>query len=103
MTSELLPGRALRIAQVANLTGVGVHTLRAWERRHGIPAPARTDGRQRLYAEVDIALIRVMRDLAAQGVPLGLAASRARIEVSSLASPGAPAADLQRQRRSGGW
>lgn len=37
------------IKRAAELTGVPEHTLRAWERRYGLVAPARTDGGYRLY------------------------------------------------------
>ncbi|MBN1668475.1 MAG: MerR family transcriptional regulator [Anaerolineales bacterium] len=35
-------------------TGVKPDTLRAWERRYGLPNPARSEGRHRLYSERDI-------------------------------------------------
>jgi len=98
MTPEPAAGPALRIAQVARLTGVGVHTIRAWERRHGIPAPARTGGGQRLYTDRDVALIRSVRDLAGQGLPLAVAAERARIEVMNAALPGVSGAEAHQQR-----
>lgn len=44
------------IKAVAERTGVSLHTLRAWERRYGIPRPNRnTENRYRLYDEQDIA------------------------------------------------
>lgn len=39
-------------------TGLGADTLRAWERRYGIPSPQRTPGGHRLYSEYDIAVIK---------------------------------------------
>jgi DNA-binding transcriptional MerR regulator len=44
------------IKVVAERTGVSVHTLRAWERRYGVPSPNRgAENRYRLYDEQDIA------------------------------------------------
>jgi len=64
----------LRIAQVEQLTGVGAHTLRAWERRYGVPVPDRTGGRQRMYSTADVQMVRRMRELSMRGVPLAKAA-----------------------------
>ncbi len=64
MEHESLPPGGLRIALVQRLTGVGVHTLRAWERRYGVPRPARTEGGQRLYTVDDVDLVKRMHGLA---------------------------------------
>ena len=55
------------ISRAAELTGVPVATLRAWERRYGVVAPQRTDGGYRLYDEDSLARIAAMRDLVADG------------------------------------
>jgi MerR family transcriptional regulator, light-induced transcriptional regulator len=70
-----------RIAEVVRLTGVGLHTLRAWERRYGVPVPARTEGRQRMYSLRDVEMVKQMRSLSQRGVPLALAAGQAKREV----------------------
>lgn len=49
-------------------TGVPADTFRAWERRYGLPSPARTDGNQRLYSERDIATISWLRDQTQAGL-----------------------------------
>jgi hypothetical protein len=65
------PGRThtpgLRIGELARRTGVAATTLRAWEARYGLVAPARTAGGQRLYREVDVARVRAVRDLVGAG------------------------------------
>jgi methanogenic corrinoid protein MtbC1 len=43
---------------VVNETGIKPDTLRAWERRYGLPSPNRTGGGHRLYSEKDIAIIK---------------------------------------------
>ncbi|MCC6387221.1 MAG: cobalamin-dependent protein [Dehalococcoidia bacterium] len=80
MEHESLPPGGLRIALVQRLTGVGVHTLRAWERRYGVPRPARTEGGQRLYTVDDVDLVKRMHGLAEAGVALSRAAQTAIAE-----------------------
>ncbi len=46
------------IKAVAQATGIEPVTLRAWERRYGIPKPTRTDTGYRLYSERDVAILR---------------------------------------------
>ena len=55
------------IKRAAELTGVSVATLRAWERRYGIGTPSRTDSGYRLYDEQAIADINAMQHLINQG------------------------------------
>jgi len=54
-------------------TGVSDHTLRAWERRYGLPKPERSDAGHRLYSQNDLLIIRWL----AQQVAQGMAVSRA--------------------------
>jgi methanogenic corrinoid protein MtbC1 len=61
------------IRVVAKQTGIGVHTLRAWERRYGLPRPSRTAGTHRLYDVDDIALLRRVQQLILSGTPPGRA------------------------------
>ncbi len=54
-------------------TGVPADTFRAWERRYGLPAPARTDGNHRLYSDRDIAMISWLRDQTRTGLTISQA------------------------------
>ncbi|WP_052665266.1 MerR family transcriptional regulator [Nitriliruptor alkaliphilus] len=67
----------LRIGEVARRTGVAVPTLRAWERRYGLLAPARTDGGHRLYSDADVARVDAVQRL----LDAGWSASAAAREV----------------------
>ncbi len=58
---------------VVQETGVTAATLRAWERRYGVPEPARTDNNYRLYSERDIALICWLRDRVEGGISISQA------------------------------
>jgi DNA-binding transcriptional MerR regulator len=64
-SSALYPIRA-----VSKLTGLGIDTLRAWERRHGAVVPVR-DHRGRMYTEADIARLRLLRGAVEHGHSIG--------------------------------
>ena len=57
-----------RIQSVAEMTGVSAATLRAWERRYGIPTPQRTASAYRLYTDRDVEVIRRVRELGENGI-----------------------------------
>ena len=76
-----------RIRTVSELTGVSSATLRAWERRYGVPAPSRTPSAYRLYSDEDVALILKMRDL----VKAGMAPAESARHLLSEPAHGAPA------------
>lgn len=83
-----------RIQSVAEITGVSAATLRAWERRYGIPSPRRTASAYRLYSERDVELIKRVRELC----DAGMAPSQAAQLVLSAAeeSPAAAAPEPER-------
>ena len=58
-----------RIGTVAQLTGVAVERLRAWERRHGF-APAHRTGRTRFYSAEQVERLRLIRQLIDAGHPI---------------------------------
>src|SRR5690606_33055867 len=57
-----------RIQSVAEMTGVSAATLRAWERRYGVPTPRRSHAAYRLYSDQDVAIIRRVRELCDAGM-----------------------------------
>ena len=79
------------IKAVSRLVDLLPVTLRAWERRYGLPSPLRGDQGYRLYSEYDL---RTLRWLKSQ-VELGLSIGRAVQYLSDLRSGGQdPAASL---------
>jgi len=68
----------LRIGELSRRSGVGVDTLRAWERRYGVFEPARSDGAFRLYSAADEERARAMRGLIDQGLSAAQAAAAVR-------------------------
>jgi len=91
---------------VVRRTGVPADTFRAWERRYGLPQPARSPGNQRLYSDRDVAIISWLRDqtraglIVSQAVALfraqeGAAAAGVSDAAASGAAGGDPAAGLR--------
>lgn len=73
------------IGVVTVLTGLRVDVIRAWERRYGLPRPARSGGGHRLYSPADVALLRRAAALRATGLTAASACARALHEASQEA------------------
>ncbi|MCA9973900.1 MAG: MerR family transcriptional regulator, partial [Anaerolineales bacterium] len=59
---------------VVHETGVKPDTLRAWERRYGLPNPMRSEGRHRLYSPYDIQVILWLVARQTEGLSISRAA-----------------------------
>lgn len=57
------------IGTASRLTGIPIWTLR-WIERHGLLRPSRTEGRQRLYNDDDLARLKDVRGLMEKKVNL---------------------------------
>ncbi len=68
------------IKVVVQKTGVPADTVRAWERRYGVPQPRRTETGRRLYSERDITAIRWLRERTIAGMTI----SQAILQLRSL-------------------
>src|SRR3954447_14046466 len=73
----------------ARLTGVGIDTLRAWERRHHAIRPTR-DARGRMYSDADLERVRLLRDAVTNGHPIGRIADLEDDALRALAAAGRP-------------
>ena len=51
-------------------TGLKPPTIRAWERRYGLPQPQRTDGGHRQYSERDIETLKWLIARQAEGISI---------------------------------
>lgn len=58
---------------VINETGIAADTLRAWERRYGLPMPDRTPGGHRLYSKRDIEIIKWLMAKQEEGLSISRA------------------------------
>ena len=58
---------------VVRETGLKPDTLRAWERRYGVPTPERTDSGHRLYSQHDIDTLKWLLDRQSEGMSISRA------------------------------
>lgn len=58
---------------VVQETGIKPDTLRAWERRYGLPQPARSSGGHRLYSQHDIDTLKWLMDRQDEGLSISRA------------------------------
>jgi methanogenic corrinoid protein MtbC1 len=68
------------IKTVCNQTGILPVTLRAWERRHEVLNPHRSENRYRLYSDRDVAVLRWIKSRVDNGISI----SSAIIELRSM-------------------
>jgi DNA-binding transcriptional MerR regulator len=78
MATDFYPIRA-----VANLTGIALDTLRAWERRYQAVTPEQGP-RGRLYSEREVQRLILLRDAVAEGYSIGQIASRSDAQLKTL-------------------
>lgn len=88
------------IRAVSKLTGIGIDTLRAWERRHGAVTPVRDD-RGRMYTDADVARLRLLHGAVVRGHSIGrlaaLSDEQLRTLVDAVEPSVAPATDPTRR------
>ncbi|RPJ20970.1 MAG: MerR family transcriptional regulator, partial [Planctomycetaceae bacterium] len=78
--SNLLEGRFYTMGEVERATGVPAATLRAWERRYGVPIPGRSSGRHRLYSEDDLLMLRWLLARQKEGMSISRAVAAWRYQ-----------------------
>jgi DNA-binding transcriptional MerR regulator len=89
------------ISHIAKLTGIPPVTLRAWERRYGLPKPRRTASGHRVYSMEEVALIQRVTALMAKGYTVSRAVERVRLENNLVREPAAAAPAVERERWQG--
>lgn len=72
MSLQTTPPR-FNLGYVIRETGIKPDTLRAWERRYGLPEPARTSGGHRLYSREDIETVRWLLQQQQEGLSISKA------------------------------
>ncbi len=72
------------IKSVAQQTGLTVHTIRAWEKRHGAVRPVRTANQRRLYSARDVARLKLLRHATLAGHAIGQIAQISLSELQRL-------------------
>lgn len=74
------------IKAVGKRTGITTATLRAWERRYGLPQPSRTHHGYRLYSERDIVVVEWLQRRLQAGATIAHATSQVE-QLTPTASP----------------
>ena len=85
MTISQTPTYNIKV--VLNQTGIAADTLRAWERRYGLPTPQRTPGGHRLYSERDIETIKWLLAKQEEGLSISRAVDMWNEQIDSGADP----------------
>ena len=62
------------VKAVVSQVGIAAVTLRAWERRYGLPSPGRGENGYRLYSEHDVRTLRWLKAQTTAGLSIGRAA-----------------------------
>jgi methanogenic corrinoid protein MtbC1 len=78
---------AFNLKVVLKETGLGADTLRAWERRYGLPVPNRSAGGHRLYSQRDIETIKWLMKRQAEGLSISRAVDFWNEQIASGVDP----------------
>lgn len=85
MTISQTPTYNIKV--VLNQTGIAADTLRAWERRYGLPNPQRTKGGHRLYSDYDIGIIKWLISKQEEGLSISRAVDLWNEQIASGTDP----------------
>lgn len=78
---------AFNLKVVLNETGITADTLRAWERRYGLPLPQRSPGGHRLYSQRDIETIKWLMKRQAEGLSISRAVDLWKEQIAAGSDP----------------
>jgi methanogenic corrinoid protein MtbC1 len=91
--------RLYSVQEAARLLDLKPATLRAWERRHGLPRPRRGANGYRLYTQADLEVLRRLKARTESGTRIGLAVEEGSSAVGGRRSGVEPLAlDSLRER-----
>ncbi len=72
------------IQMVAKISGVGVHTIRAWEKRYKAVVPTRDGSGHRVYSKADLEKLILLNDLCQEGYSISKIANLATDELKQI-------------------
>lgn len=75
----------LPIRTVSKETGLTTHTIRAWEKRHGVLDPDRTDSNRRLYTASDVEKLLMLKAAIEAGHSISQAAALSPKDLKAVA------------------
>ncbi|GAB2907729.1 MerR family transcriptional regulator [Streptomyces heilongjiangensis] len=76
-------GAGVTTGVLARRLGISPTTLRSWDRRYGLGPATRVEGRHRRWTAEDVAMVREMCRLTAEGVPPAEAARTAKAQAAA--------------------
>jgi|TARA_B100001079_G_scaffold265623_1_gene271610 DNA-binding transcriptional MerR regulator len=74
----------LSIGQLARFTGVGIHSLRAWEKRYGAPRSQRLSSGHRRFPKEEVQRLRAVSRALESGYRPGNVATKTLVEIEGL-------------------
>jgi MerR family transcriptional regulator, light-induced transcriptional regulator len=78
---------AYNLKAVLKETGIAADTLRAWERRYGLPMPERTPGGHRLYSHSDIETVKWLIARQSEGLSISHAVEMWKEQIAAGIDP----------------
>ncbi|HEX6271119.1 MAG TPA: B12-binding domain-containing protein [Anaerolineales bacterium] len=78
---------AFNLKVVLKETGIAADTLRAWERRYGLPMPQRSAGGHRLYSQRDIETVKWLIKRQAEGLSISRAVDLWNEQIATGSDP----------------
>lgn len=72
------------IKAVANLTGLSIHVIRAWEKRYNVVSPERTETNRRLYSAEDVEKLKLLHLASEKGYAISSIASLSIFDLKSI-------------------
>lgn len=78
---------SFNLKAVLQKTGISADSLRAWERRYGLPLPVRTPGGHRLYSQYDIEIIKWLIAKQTDGISISRAVDIWKEQINSNVDP----------------
>ena len=82
----MAPSPQYRSGAVARMVGMPVSTLRIWEQRYKVVAPATTPTGQRLYSAADVQRLALIKQLTEHGHAIGAIAALSAPQLQQVAS-----------------
>ena len=76
MTTTDQTAGVYRIGAVAKLVGIPEATLRVWERRYQVVSPPKSSGGHRLYSELDVLKVTLLKSLTQEGHAISMLSTK---------------------------
>ncbi len=76
------------IGELSKLTGVGIHTLRVWERRYGVPTPVRLPSNHRRYPVIEVNRVQAITKALESGYKLNKVIGKTLRELDFILNSG---------------